>query len=78
MQRPSPVDLALQDLGIYSDIVMAPQPLDLLDPMVQGHLMTIEIQDEGLIRSQALKMSKREVPYYFDSLVSNTTKKLRF
>ena len=78
MQRPSPVELARQDLGIYSDIVMAPQPLHLLGPMVQGHLMTIEIQDEGLIRSQALKTTKREVPYYFESLVSNTTKELRY
>ena len=42
-----------------------------------GHLMTIETQDEGLIRSQALKMNKREVPHYFDSLVRNTTKELR-
>ena len=74
MQRPSPVGLARQDLGRFSDIVMAPQPLDLLDPMVEGHLITIEIQDEGLLRSQAPKMNKREVPYYFDSLVSNTTK----
>ena len=40
--------------------------------------MTIETQNEGLIRSQALKMNKREVPYYFDSFVSNTTKELRY
>ena len=77
MRLLSPVDPAQQDLGIYSDIVMAPQPLDLLGLMTQGHLMTIETQDEGLIRSQALKMNKREVPSYFDSLVSKTTKKLR-
>ena len=58
-QRLSPVDPAQQDLGIYSDTVMAPQPLDLLGLMAQGHLMTIETQDEGLIRSQALKTNKR-------------------
>ena len=60
-------------LGTCLDRVTAPQPLDLSGPMAQGHLMT-EIQDAGLIRSQALKMNKREVPYYFDSLASNTTK----
>ena len=57
MQRPSPVDQARQDLGIYSDIVMAPQPLDPLGLMAQGHLTTVETQDEDLIRSQALKMN---------------------
>ena len=31
IRRPSPVDPARQNLGTYSDIVMAPQPLDLLD-----------------------------------------------
>ena len=49
-----------------------------LGPMAKGHLMTIETQNEGLIRSQALKMNKREVPYYFDSFVRNTTKELRY
>ena len=39
--------------------------------------MTVEIQDEGLVRSQALKMNMREVPYYFGSLANNTTKELR-
>ena len=53
---------------------MAPQPMGLSGPMAKGHLMTIEIQDEDLIRSQALKMNKREMPYYFDSLVSSTHK----
>ena len=43
MQHPSPVDPARQDLGIYSDIAMAPQPPGLSGPMAQGHLMTIEI-----------------------------------
>ena len=43
MQRPSPVDPARQDLGIYSDMVMVPQPLGLSGPMEQGHLMTMEI-----------------------------------
>ena len=77
MRRLSPVDPAQQDLGIYMDIAMAPQPLDLLGLMAQGHLMTVETQDEGLTRSQALKMNKREVPYYFDPLASNTSKELR-
>ena len=47
---------------------MAPQPLGLSGPMAQGHLMTIEIQDEDLIRSQAPKMNNPEVPFYYDSL----------
>ena len=38
-----------QDLGTYWD-------------MAQGHLMTIEVQDEDLIRSQALRMNMHEVP----------------
>ena len=59
MRRPSPVDLARQDLGISSDIAMAPQPLGLSGPMAQGHLMTIEIQDEDLIHSQAPKINKQ-------------------
>ena len=33
MRLPSPVDPARQDLGIFSDIVMAPQPLGLSGPM---------------------------------------------
>ena len=74
MQRPSPVDRARQDLGKYSDIVTAPQPLG---PMAQGHLMTTEIQDEDLILSQAPKMNKHEVPSYYGSLANNTTKGLR-
>ena len=32
--------LTRQDLGTCSDIVTVPQPLGLLDPMAQGHLMT--------------------------------------
>ena len=74
MRRPSPVDPARQDLGIYSDIAMVPQPLGLWGPMAQGHLMTIEIQDEDLIHSQAPKMSNHELPFYYDSPASNTTK----
>ena len=77
MQRPSPVDPARQDLGIYSDKAMAPQPLGLPGPMAQGHLMTMEIQDEDLIRSQAPKMNNREVPFYCDSLANYTTKGLQ-
>ena len=74
MQRPSPVDPARQDIGMYSDIAMAPPPLGLSGPIAQGHLMTIEIQDEDLIRSQAPKMNSREVPFYYGSLANNTTK----
>ena len=77
MQRPSPVDLARQDLGTYSDIAMAPQPLGLSGPMAQGHLMTIETQYEDLIRSEAPKMNHREVPFYYGSLVNNTIKGLQ-
>ena len=39
MQRPSPVFPAQQDLGIYSDIAMA--------PMAQSHLMTVPKQVDG-------------------------------
>ena len=76
MQRSSPVDPARQDRGMYSDIAMAPQPLGLSGPVAQCHLMTIDIQDEDLIRSQAPKMNNREVPSYFDSLANNTSKEL--
>ena len=46
-----------QDLGTYSDIVTALQPLDLSGPMAQGHLTITETQDVDSILSQALKMS---------------------
>ena len=49
MQRPSPVDPARQDLGIYSDIAMAPQPLGPSGPIALGYPMTIGIQDADLI-----------------------------
>ena len=45
MQRPSPVDLARQDLGICLARVRAPQPLGLSGPMALDHLMTTGIQD---------------------------------
>ena len=63
MQRPSPVALAKQDLGTYSDKAMAPQPRSLSGLMAQGHLITPEIQDENLIRSQAPKINNHEVPF---------------
>ena len=69
--------LARLDLGTYSDIVMAPQPLDLSGPMAQGHPMTIEKRDVGLVLSQTLKMNMREVPSYYGSRVNNTTKGLQ-
>ena len=74
MRRPSPVDPARQDRGTHSDIVMAPRPLDFSGPVAQAHLMTIDKQDEGLIRSQAPKINKHEVPSYCGSRANNTTK----
>ena len=47
-----------------------PQPLGLSGPMAQGHLMTLEIQDEDLIHSQAPKMNQHEVPSYSGSLAN--------
>ena len=66
-----------QDHGTDPDIAMAPQPLGLSGPMALGHLMTVEIQDEDLIHSQAPKMNKHEVPFYSGSLANNTTKGLQ-
>ena len=77
MQRPSPVDRARQDLGMYSDTAMAPQPLGPSSPMAQGRLMTIELLDEDLIRSQAPKMNNHEVPFYYGSFANKTTLELR-
>ena len=57
MQRPSG---SRYHLGIYSDIVTAPQPLGLSGPIVQGHLMTIQIRNVDLILSQAPKIKKPE------------------
>ena len=51
---------------------MAPQPLGLSDPMVQSHLMTIEIRGVDLILSQALKMNMHEVPSYHGSRANNS------
>ena len=65
-----------QDHGTDPDIAMAPQPLGLSGPMALGHLMTVEIQDEDLIHSQAPKMNKHEVPFYSGSLANNTSKGL--
>ena len=55
------MDLARQGLGISSDIVMASQPLGLSGPKAQGHLMTTETHEEGLILPQAPKMNNHEV-----------------
>ena len=76
MQHPSPVDPVRQDLGKYSDIAMASQPLGPSGPMALGHPMTIGIQDADLIPPQALLMNTRQVPSYYDSFASNTTKGL--
>ena len=43
----------------------------------QGHLMTVEIRGVDLIRSQAPKMNKHEVPSYYGSFANNTTKGVR-
>ena len=60
--------------GLQSNKLTAPQPQG---PMAQGHLMTTETHDEGLILPQAQKMNNHEVPSYFDSLANNTSKQLR-
>ena len=72
-----PVALIRQDLGIYFDKAMAPQPLGLSGPMALGHLMTIELQDEDLIHPQAPKLNNPVVPFYYDSLASNSIKGLQ-
>ena len=40
--------------------------------------MKREIQDKDLTRSEAPKMNNQEVPFYYDSLASNTTKGLQW
>ena len=62
-----------QDTGLHSNKLTAQQPHC---PMAQGHLMTTETHDEGLILPQAQKMNNHEVPSYFDSLANNTSKEL--
>ena len=69
---------ARQDPGTFLDMATAPQPLDLSAPLAKGRLMTVEIRGVDLILLRALMTNKREVPYYFDSLVSNITKELRY
>ena len=46
--------------------------------MALGRLMTVEIRDVGLTRSQAPKMNKHKVPFYYGSLANNTTLGLQF
>ena len=65
MQRPSPVVPTRQDHGTYLAMVTVPQPLGPLGPMAQGNLMTEEIRGVDLIRSQAPKMNRHEVPSYY-------------
>ena len=67
MQLLVPAAQFQQDLGTCLDKVTAPQPLGPSGPMAQGHLMTMEIQDEDLICSQAPKMNNHEVPSYYGS-----------
>ena len=71
MQLVAPAAPTRQDLGMYSDMVTAPQPLGLSGPMAQGHLMTVEMQGVDLVLSLVPKMNKHEV------LANNTTKGLR-
>ena len=69
-QQVQPLALAAptrQDLGTYLDRVTAPQQLVLSGPMAQGHLMTIEIRDVGLILLKPVKMSMQGVPSYYGS-----------
>ena len=48
-----------QDPGLHSNKLTVPQPRG---QMAQGHLMTTETHDEGLILAQAQKMTNHEVP----------------
>ena len=74
MQLLAPAAPTWQDLGIFSDIVSAPQSLGLSRPMAQGNLMAAEIQGVDLRLSLVPKMNKHEVPSFFDSLANKTTK----
>ena len=76
MQRPSPVVPARQALGIYWDIVMAPQPHSPSGPMVRGLLTTTGTQDVDLILFPLQRMNMHEVPSCFDFHVNNTTLEL--
>ena len=51
-----------QDPGLHSNKLTAPEPQG---PTAQGHLMTTETHDEGLILPQAQKMNNHEVPVLF-------------
>ena len=73
MQPPAPAAPTRQDLGLYLDIVMAPQPLGPSGPMAQGHLTTTGTQDVDTILSQALKMNMHEVPSYYSFRANSTT-----
>ena len=73
MQPPAPAAPTRQDLGLYLDIVMGPQPLGPSGPMARGHLTTTETQNVDLILSQALKMNMHEVPSYYSFRANNTT-----
>ena len=48
--------------GLHPNKLTSPLPQG---PMAQGHLMTTETQDVGLILSQALRMNMHEVPSYY-------------
>ena len=77
MQLLVPAAQIQQDLGTCLDRVPAPHPLGPSSPMDLGHPMTIGKQDVDLIHPQALLMSMREVPSYYDFLANNTTRLLQ-
>ena len=70
MQPLAPAAPTRQDLGTYSDIVTAPQPLGLL---AQRHLTITETHNVDLILSQAPKTNMHEVPSNYSFRVKNTT-----
>ena len=73
MQCPSLAFLARRALGIYLDVVMAPQPVGLSGAMARGLLTTKGTQDVDLIRMPAQSMNMHEVPFCFDFHENNIT-----
>ena len=73
MQLPPQAVPARQALGIYLDIVMAPQPLGPSGPMARGLLTTTGTQDVDLIPFLVQRTNMREVLFCFSSQVNNIT-----
>ena len=65
MQLPPQAVPARQALGVYLDMVMAPQPLGSSGPMVRGLLTTTGVQDVDLIPYPVQRMNMHEVPLCF-------------